>query len=116
MIYLPIQTIPDQTVTYGPLDGASYVFRFRWNMRGGWTFSMADESEQPIFGLRGLVLGTDFLDLVRSDPRVPPGKLLLVDLTDSGVEPGYTDLCGGPSESDLRGRCALMYVEASELP
>ncbi len=113
--YIPIQTVPDQTVTIGPLDGASFIFRFRWNMRSGWTVAMWDEAEQPIFGFRSLVLEMDLFDRVRSDPRVPRGKLLLMDVDQRGVEPRFADLCSGPSIDDLRGRCMLVYVPEDEL-
>ncbi len=113
--YLPVQTVADQTVTVGPLEGASFVMRFRWNMRSGWTVAVWDEAEQPIFGFRGLVLETDLFDRVRSDPRVPKGKLFLLDLQETGVEPGFSDICSGPSVDDPRGRCMLIYVPSDEL-
>jgi hypothetical protein len=114
VFYLPIATAPDQTIII-PLDGANYLFRFRWNMRAGWTVAMSDEAERPIFALTGLRLGVDLFSRVRSDPRVPAGSLMLVDLQRTGVEPGYTDLCGGPSEEDPRGRCMLVYFTADEV-
>ncbi len=106
------KNVPDQVMTVGPLDGASYQMRFRWNMRGGWTIDVADESSVPIFGMRGFVLGVDFFARVRSDPRVPPGALMLVDLTGQERNPGYLDLCSGPTLSDLQGTCMLVYVTA----
>ncbi len=109
--YIPIpKNVPDQLLTVGPLDGASFQLRVRWNMRSGWTISLADESGVPIFGLRGLVIEVDFLDRVRADDRVPPGKLVLLDLTGQGANPGYLDLCSGPTLADLQGTCMLVYV------
>ncbi len=116
MLYIPIpKNVPDQVMTVGPLDGASYQLRIRWNMRGGWTMSCADEAGDPIFGLRGMFVDVDFFERVRADDRVPPGILTLVDLTGQGRKPGYLDLCSGPTLDDLQGTIMLVYVPATEV-
>lgn len=112
MKYIPVpKNVPDQTLTVGPLDGASYELRFYWNMRGGWTFSCADENGVPIFGLRGVVVGLDYFARVRADERTPAGSLVFVDLTGQQRTPGYLDICSGPTLNDLQGTVMLAYLE-----
>lgn len=113
MLYIPVpKNVPDQQMTVGPLDGASYVLRIRWNVRAGWTIALADEAGDPIFDTRGFVVGLDFLEDVRFDPRTPPGSLSLVDLTGGETDPGYLDICSGPTLNDLQGTVMLVYVPA----
>jgi len=115
MLYIPLPRAVDQEVTIGPLDGASFQIRLRWNMRNGWTVACSDESGERIFGFQSLRVGVDLFARVRSDERVPSGSLMLWDLSLQFLEPGFEDLCWGPSVDDPRGRCMLLYVPADEL-
>jgi hypothetical protein len=91
------------------LDQAKFELKIRWNMRGGWFISIADAAGDHITGQAAMVIGTDFFQGVRHDARVPPGSLLLVDTTLAFAEPGFLDLCSGPTLSDIEGRVMLVY-------
>jgi hypothetical protein len=107
--YFPIpKSTPDLSMTI-TLDQAEFELQIRWNMRGGWFISIADAAGDPITGQAAMVIGTDFFQGVRHDDRVPLGKLMLIDTTLAFVEPGFLDLCSGPTLSDIEGRVMLVY-------
>lgn len=88
------------------LDGVTYLMTFRFNARDGfWYMDIADIEGAPIrTGIR-IVLGADFLRLVR-DIRKPPGLMAAVDTTGQGNEAGLEGL----------GRAVrMLYVESSSL-
>lgn len=92
------------------LDGSEYILHIEWNMRGGWFLGLSDANDSPIFQPRAMRVGVDLLKASRADARCPPGQLLVVDFSKSGLEPGYLDLVAGSSEDDLQGRVGLVYV------
>jgi hypothetical protein len=96
------------------LDGTDYVLHFEWNMRGGWFMGLADAADEWIFTPRQMTTGSDMLKTVRHDARCPPGKLLIVDLSETDAEPGYEDLVSG-TLVDLEGNIAVVYVPEAEL-
>lgn len=85
------------------LDGRDYVLQFAWNEREArWYLSLFDEEEQPLaLGIK-LVANWPLLRFYRFDPRVPPGELMVVDLTGDGSPPGLDELGAGK-------RCELTY-------
>ncbi len=91
------------------LDGRDYNLRFAWNQRAErWTLDILDEAAVPI--VSGIKLVTNF-PLLRSyqwDPDVPPGKLLVMTLTQDRSPPGFYDL-------GIGRRCELTYFSATEL-
>jgi hypothetical protein len=96
------------------LDGTEYILHIEWNMRGGWFLGLNDANDDPLFQPRAMVVGIDLLKAARADARCPPGQLLVVDFSRSGVEAGYLDLVAGSSEDDLQGRVGLVYVPLND--
>jgi hypothetical protein len=92
------------------LDGRDYVLRFAFNERENrWHLSILDDEERPILlGLK-LVANWPLLRHYRWDPRVPPGELMVLDLTGDRTPPGLDELGEGL-------RCELTYFEAAEIP
>lgn len=91
------------------LDGRDYILHFAYNEREDrWYLSLHDEEDIAI--LRGLKLVANWplLRHYRFDTRVPPGELMVIDLTGDGAPPGLNEL--GESL-----RCQLNYMEAAEL-
>lgn len=89
------------------LDGRDFLLRFAYNERAErFSLSIFDESEQPI--LRGLWLVTNWplLRRYRADIRLPPGELMVVDLSGDGSPPTLDELGEGK-------RCELTYFEAT---
>ena len=88
------------------LDGRDYVLRFAFNQREGrWRLSIFDDEEQPILlGLK-LVANWPLLRHYHYDPRIPPGELMVLDLTGDRTPPGLDELGEGL-------RCELTYFEA----
>lgn len=88
------------------LDGVTYAMTFRFNGRDGyWYMDIADIDGVPIRSGIRVVLGADFLRLLR-DQRTPPGLMAALDGTGRGLEAGLEDL----------GRSVLLlYVESASL-
>jgi hypothetical protein len=92
------------------VDGVAYLFRFSWNgRRERWTVSIYEsESESPI--LLGLTIVDNWpLGRRSRDPRLPAGVFMALDVSGSGVDPGFADL-------HADGRSPLFFVPESELP
>lgn len=114
MNLIPVpKNIPDMSFVQ-TLDGIQYTFHITWNMRAGWFFGLYDANDAVIMTPRAMTVGSDLLDIARSNPLCPTGQLLLVDTTNQDIEPGYLDLVAGPNESDLQGRVALIYVPLND--
>ena len=98
-IPVPSQAHAEQTTT---LDGVTYVLRFDYVQRlGRWRLGLYTSRGTLIVAPLWLVPGSDLLAPYRSDPRVPPGNLVVI----SSADPGR----------DSWGRTAdLWYVEAPE--
>jgi hypothetical protein len=75
------------------LSGATYQLRWLWNERDrAWTFCLWDADGGPlVLGVR-VVLGVDLLEAAPQGPRRPPYRMVVVDPTQRGQEPGLTDL------------------------
>lgn len=96
------------------LDGVDYEVSLSWNERAGWFLGMTDTDGVVLFAPRRLALNVDVLKAFRFDARCPPGLLFAYDLNETSVEAGYLDMVSGPSQYDLRGRVALVYVSVTE--
>lgn len=107
MIQLPLRT--DGTPHYSfevSLDGESFTFEFRWNVRGSfWVFDIADSSGAILITGRKVVL--DFPLLSRfAHEDLPLGQLSAVDTTGEGVE---------PTREDFGTRVLLVYRTLTEV-
>lgn len=95
MVVLPlVPSVPFQRFST-TLDGVPYVIDVKWNGRAGvWSLDLLDEDEDPIrSGVRivlGAVLGRRGIAL--TDPRMPTGFLVAIDLSGEGVDAGLDDL------------------------
>jgi hypothetical protein len=75
------------------LDGVSYVLDFAWCERAAsWLISIsAADGTLLVAGMAG-VSNVRLLHRYKSDPRLPPGDLALIDLTSTLAAAGYDDL------------------------
>jgi hypothetical protein len=89
------------------LDGRDYILRFSYNERiQRWYVGICDEEGTPLLlGLK-LVANWPLLRHYRHDPRLPPGELMAVDLTNDGSPPTLNELGEGK-------RVELTYFEAT---
>lgn len=89
------------------LDGRDFVFRFSYNEREArWYLGILDDEETPLrLGLK-LVANWELLQHYRADPRMPPGELWVMDLTESNAPPTLNELGEGK-------RCELTYFSAT---
>lgn len=90
------------------LDGADFYFHLAWSERSGWYLGLSDATDDPIFAPKRLCVGVDLLAGC-TDPRRPPGALVLVDQSLSGLPPAFDEL--GPEQ-----RCHLIYLEKADIP
>lgn len=89
------------------LDGRDYVLRFAYNQRAErFSLSIYDESDAPLLLDLWLVSNWPLLRHYRSDPRLPPGELVAVDLTGDGSPATLDELGEGK-------RVELTYFEAT---
>jgi hypothetical protein len=78
-----------------------YRLAFHYNERlSRWFLSLFDQDDEAIFEGYALLLGIDYLRLVR-DERLPEGSLVLDDSTGANAECGV---------DDLGQRCNLFYI------
>ena len=69
----------DQTVQ---LEGREFVFGFQWSARElCWYLSISDQDETPLATSIRLVVNWPLLRKY-TDPRLPPGRLIAIDLSD----------------------------------
>ena len=103
---LPIDAAdPDYTFST-TLDGQQVIFGVRWNGRdGAWYLSCYDSDETPIFEGVRIVLGS-FLGRRATYKFRLPGRIVAVDLSNSGKE---------ASIDDLGTRVVLYYYADGEL-
>lgn len=108
MTVLSIRTLQDGTARYSQsvtLDGRVYVMILDYNARDAhWYLSLGDADGEPITGCVGRKLVANWPVLRSSDPRRPPGELLVAGGQDA--DPGLLDLGQGQ---------ILTYATASEL-
>ena len=82
------------------LDGQEYGLRFRYNERSGyWYLDLTDADGVALVSGRKLVRGARVLGR-SGDPRLPPGRLMVVGLGDPGLE-----------ELGAGGLASLVYVD-----
>ncbi len=88
------------------LDGRDFILKFAYNERAAsYSLSIYDEEETPLLlGLR-LVANWPLLRHYRYDVRLPPGELLVIDLTGDLSPPALDELGEGK-------RCELTYFES----
>lgn len=85
------------------LDDRDYVLHFSWNEREGrWYLGIHDIEDDPIVDSIKLVTNWPLLRYYHSDPRCPPGELMVQTLTSDDSPPGFDEL-----GSDKR--CQLNY-------
>lgn len=107
-----------------PLEGIEYLFELYWSAReSAWYLSLADQDASPIaswvrlnvlsssaalFAARQIDPAYNPPSLLRRfvDPRLPPGLLVVPDLSGMGVE------IATPGE--LGERCPLIYVTSDD--
>lgn len=88
-------------------DGALYEFTFDWSGRAStWSFEIRDASNTLLLAGEALRLGTLRLSAFGKASGLPPGDLLLVDLTGTHTEPTLNSL--GVDH-------ALLYYTSGEL-
>jgi hypothetical protein len=81
------------------MGGRPYRLALTWNTRGAfWTLGVFLTDDTPIVTATKLVADWDLFSQFNDD-RLPPGRLLLVDLETSGL----------PVRYDLGTRCILVY-------
>lgn len=105
---LTLPTIPGRLLySYQvSLDDVTYTLGLRWNARSEtWVLSLLTAAGEPITVGRAVVIGVPLLGRI-PDPRLPPGVVMAVDLTDSGTRPG---------RDDLGDRVQLVYLSAAEV-
>lgn len=92
MSLIPIDPVDAHFSLEVDLDGATYLLEFLWNTRGEfWTLSILDAAEAPlVMGIR-IVAAWELLAQY-SDDRLPGGRLLTVDMSGLGIDPGRDDL------------------------
>jgi hypothetical protein len=88
------------------LEGTDYILTFAFNRRDGyWYLDIADQDAVPISLSRKCVVNVNLLRRC-ADTRKPPGALILVDTSDTDLDPGL---------DDLGTRVDLVYYTAAEL-
>jgi len=91
------------------LDGRDYVLHFAYNEREDRTYlHLHDEEDVPILKGLKLITGVPLLRHYRFDTRVPPGELMVIDLSGVGEPPGLNELGEGL-------RCQLTYFDAAQI-
>lgn len=93
IIEIPLPQVDGEGFTIAPtLSGVIYRISFGFIVRdGSWFMTLADAGGTPIAaGIRAIVNYSLFSRI--TDSRKPPGKLMLVDTGQKGLEPGPADL------------------------
>jgi hypothetical protein len=102
---IPTRTDLESYVEQVELDGVVYEFDVTWNQRdGAWYLSLSDAEGKPIASGLRIVVDFPLLHYV-GHPDKPPGTLMAIDTSGSGVDPGL---------SELGGRVQLVYHAATE--
>jgi hypothetical protein len=85
-----------------PLEGETYTFLFRWNDRvSRWFLTIRDDAGADLITGKKMVADVPFHQHGTVE-GLPPGEIWVLDLTDSGIDPGLRD---------LGDRVRLMYVD-----
>jgi hypothetical protein len=97
-------SFPNEQITQ--LDGIEYLFRFMWSDRESRGYlNIYDQDENPLALGIGLKIGWPLCRRFK-DPRLPPGLLICVDMSGSGLDAETAD--------DFGSRIQLMYVTADD--
>ncbi len=89
------------------LEGITYTFEFRWNVRAqAWHMSILDRLGNHLITGRRIVLEFP-LTFQSVNPDLPPGVFYAVDTSGLQTPPG---------ENDFGTRVVLLYFESTELP
>lgn len=90
------------------LDGREYILHFAWNQREErWYLTIADQEDVSLVAGLKLITNHPLLRFYQANPEVPPGELVVHDLTNDGTPPGLDDLGIGL-------RCELTYYAVTE--
>lgn len=104
MLILPLTSDPESDFEV-ELEGRSYIFRFRFNVRDGcWYFDLSTAEGVSLRAGVRVVLETPLLRGVSTE--LPPGQLFASDSTGKQVPPGA---------DDLGQRVQVYYLTAAEL-
>jgi hypothetical protein len=88
------------------LDGVFFGFRVYWNEReAAWYFDLLDSSNNPITLGRKIVAKYPLLHRC-IDERRPAGELYVIDLSNTGIDPGL---------NELDKRIVIVYYDADEM-
>jgi hypothetical protein len=91
------------------LDGRDYLLEFAFNEREDrWYLSISDDESAPIITGLKLITGLPLLRFYRADPRVPPGELIAMTLSQDESPPAFSDFGAGR-------RVELTYFDAATL-
>lgn len=103
-VIIPTSTTETSYTLTVELDGIDYGMRLHWSEREeAWYLDLYTASDALLIGALRVVADWPLLMHVPASKR-PPGELLAVDTTGSGVDPGV---------SELGERVVLAYVEAA---
>jgi hypothetical protein len=104
---IPASTVESNYVQAVALDGTDYRLTLRWNERSGhWFLTLRAADGTELVTARKLVAAAP-VAAYETLGGVPPGVLWVIDLDDSGVDPGLRD---------LGARCALVYGDGAPTP
>ena len=86
------------------LENTPYILVFNWNSRGSfWEMSFYDRSQNPLaLGIK-LVLNDELIGKF-PEAGLPPGKMYVIDGTESEFDIAFDDF--------TNGRLSLIYVES----
>jgi hypothetical protein len=85
------------------LDGRDFVLHFAFNQREDrWSLDIHDDEDEPIVQGLKLLANWPLLRHYRWNESLPPGELIVMDLTGDGAPPGLDELGDGK-------RCQLIY-------
>lgn len=75
-----------------PLDGATYVLEFRWNVRANKWFMALFNEDRTIAHMVGVAVVADWFFGSYELNDGPPGAFRAVDTSGQGIDPGLADL------------------------
>ena len=106
MITIPLRAIADQSLDID-LDSRPFTMKFQWNFRGGyWTVEFWTREDVVIRGAIKVVPDYDLLLHTRHIAALPQGRMIVLDLTETGEPIAF---------ADLGERLELQYITEAEL-
>lgn len=104
LLLLSATNHPDTEQVYS-LDGANYVFRFRYNERAGaWFLDVATEDGTTLVTGRKVVVSWIIAGLRETSASMMPGHVFALDTSATDTD---------PTLDDLGTRVAIYYLESS---